>query len=212
MKWIDVWKSRVPTEKSLLEVLLELNGHDHSAGKMDKEKWKEYVNMVKKELMMQPEDSVFEVGCGAGAFLYTLNQDAVGGCDYAPNQIRTIKKILHGKFYTMDAEDILTDEKYDYVISNSVFQYLSIEVAETVLHKMLKKANKAVAVLDIPDKKYEKMTEHLRRQCIKNYDTDYQDLKHTYYSRDAFNLYSPQFIKGSPSIGGGNRFGVIIWV
>jgi hypothetical protein len=43
------------------------------------------------------------------------------------------------------------ESPYDYVIANSVFLYLGLDYAAEVLDRMTRKANIAVAILDVPD-------------------------------------------------------------
>ena len=39
---------------------------------MSESDWKKYIKLVLERYNINKEDSIFEVGCGAGAFLYTL--------------------------------------------------------------------------------------------------------------------------------------------
>ena len=212
MNWYEVWNNRkLPTEYTL-QALLTLDGFDVGAGKVRADEWLNYALEIKAEMGMQYKDNVYEVGCGAGAFLYALKQKSISGCDYSEKQIKSISKIFpYSSFDLCRADEISTDDKYDFVISNSVFQYLDLETAEKVITLMIKKARKAVGIFDIPDDKLRVMTEVLRSKTTENYNERYKDLEHTYYDREFFDTYNPKYVKGTPTLEGENRFGVVIW-
>lgn len=78
---------------------------------------------------------------GGGAFLYALseqNKIKVGGNDYSAGLIDVAKRTFPGvDLQCVEAAEIDTQKKYDYVISNSVFQYFDLGYAKNVLLKML---------------------------------------------------------------------------
>ncbi len=212
MTWQEVWEKRELA--SPLEELLKYNGHADGVAKVPVGLWIDYVNDIKSKMGIAPEDSVYEVGCGAGAFLSVLNQwGRVGGCDFSSRQIEKIQEVIpHGCFDYLDARELEVIDKYDFVVSNSVFQYLGKDEAMKVFEKMRGKAKKGVGVFDIPNRVYEKQTEFVRSQGIPDYKERYEGLAHTYYDVEDFKGYDPVIIQGMPSIIGRNRFGVIIWV
>ncbi len=92
-------------------------------------------------------------------------------------------------FSVCDANAISLDDKYDYVISNSVFHYFpDLEYAEQVLVKMIQKAVKKVMVCDVPNLALKEQAENFRRGELPlgEYDVKYKGLEHLYYSKSWF--------------------------
>jgi hypothetical protein len=52
--------------------------------------------------------------------------------------------------------------------------------------KMLEKANKSVCLYELPDMDRKDACEQMRRETTPNYDEDYKDLQHLYYSKQWF--------------------------
>ena len=82
--WKEIWNRRNSIKNTNLDLsdLIALDGFDAGAGKIEIEDWREYVHRVSQKLNLQAGNSVFEVGCGAGAFLYALTEQIelkVGG-------------------------------------------------------------------------------------------------------------------------------------
>src|SRR5580704_5622526 len=76
--WTDVWSARTidPSLHSPLARLMAADGLDTAFGSVGEEAWRSFVRAAASRLNLQREATVFEVGCGAGAFLYEL--DAIG--------------------------------------------------------------------------------------------------------------------------------------
>lgn len=193
-KWHEIWNKRnlaTQSEIALID-LLALDGFDSGAGKIDLIDWKEYSLKIAQKLQLKKADTLYEVGCGSGALLYALRECVditVGGNDYSTGLIKTAKLVfLDSDIQCLEARDIGSNPKYDFVISNSVFQYFEIEYAKTVLLKMIDKANKAVFILDIPDIKTKALSEKYRQDVLplEEYKVKYEGLHHTYYNRDWF--------------------------
>ena len=62
----------------------------------------------------------------------------------------------------------------------------SIEYAEDVILKMLEKANHTVSIYELPNLDLKEECEQMRREDNSNYDNDYKDLPHLYYSKQWF--------------------------
>jgi len=194
-RWRDVWSRRHADERSNLALhdLIALDGFDSGAGKIEVEDWREYARRVARKLNLNDETSVYEVGCGAGAFLYALCEQynlKVGGVDYSAGLIAAAQKAFPRSrdFQCLEAAAIDTNEKYDYVISNGVFHYFDLDYAKKTLLKMLDKAKCGVCILEIPDLKTRNQSEKFRRDMLttKEYEIKYAGLHHTYYDRDWF--------------------------
>jgi len=84
--WQQIWEKRTlqPQHAITLDTLIALDGFDSGAGKINPADWQEYTRRISDKLGLKSGDSVFEVGCGAGAFLYALRQQhglTVGGLE-----------------------------------------------------------------------------------------------------------------------------------
>lgn len=137
-------------------------------------------------------ESVYEVGCGSGVNLYVfqkfLPQLIVGGMDYSAPLIQIAKNVIESNDLSLgEALQIESEDKYDVVLSDSVFQYFqSPEYGMKVLEKMYDKAKKMIVVTEIHD--MELFEEHMeyRRSCVENYDEKYKGLEKTFYKKQDF--------------------------
>lgn len=155
--WKQVWDERTldPSRGGILSQLLAADGFDATFGEVDETSWTEFVDAVANELGLVAGTSVFEVGCGAGAFLYRLHQRGcvVSGIDQSPALIMCARQTLPGRpFDVAEATQIDLTEETDAVVSCSVFSYFPcLDHAAQVLGLMAAKARRVVAVLDVPD-------------------------------------------------------------
>ena len=169
--WHQIWNKRgVPgAPASNLRDLMDLDGFDSGAGRLAVEDMRGYALTVAKRLGLAEGMSVYEVGCGAGAFLYSLRerlpQLRVGGCDYAENLVRiAARQFPAGEFVAAEAASISTDPKYDIVLSNGVFHYFpDLDYARRVVERMIEKSNSVIAVLDVPNAHTRTEAENARR-------------------------------------------------
>lgn len=224
--WKEIWGRREHAGDEVLDLatLIKLDGFDTGAGRIDAKDWQTYSGIIAQKLAIKNGDSVYELGCGSGAFLYALRQLntlKVGGLDFSAALIETAACAMpDGNFVAIEAKDVETETQYDYVISNSVFHYFTKEYASAVLASMLKKAKIAVAIMEIPDIKTKLEAETLRRDTlsVETYENKYAGLEHTYYERDWFNQqalsygYSCEVFDGCVPNYAQNqfRFGVLI--
>lgn len=192
--WQSIWAKRGTADATglSLEALLKLDGFDSGAACIEPQHWRTYAKDLADRLNINEGQSVFEIGCGAGAFLAALSESrsiVVGGLDYAGGLIENARQALpQGSFYVGDAEALDPDPLAHHVIANSVFQYFPLGKARNVLQRMLNKAGTAVAVLDIPDRKTQAECEAVRRAALPEaeYERKYAGLEHTYFDRDWF--------------------------
>lgn len=192
--WQHIWgkRSLQPQHAITLDTLIALDGFDSGAGKIALPDWQEYTRRISEKLGMQPGNSVFEVGCGAGAFLYALRQQYpldVGGLDYATGLVEAAQQAMpDGDFKAQSAQTMATAPQYDFVIANSVFHYFDEAMAAEVFQAMWQKANIGVAVLDIPHAATKEACERARRDALTEaeYEEKYRGLHHTYFSPDWF--------------------------
>ena len=80
-KWQEIWNKNDRINRIILEMLIKADGFDSGAGSFSVDDWLEYTNTIYNLINIQKEDTVFDVGCGSGAFLYPLYLDGhiVGG-------------------------------------------------------------------------------------------------------------------------------------
>lgn len=195
--WHGVWSRRGgdSTDKSRndpLQALIDLDGFDSGAGRILAEDWRTYAGLIIQRLGLRPGQSVYEVGCGAGAFLYALCEQGieVGGMDYAENLILQARQAIpKASFQHGEAAQLEVEPRVDYVLANSVFHYFRDEdYAIQVLDRMLAKAAKGIAVLEVPDLASRDEAERIRRDLLSPsaYEEKYRGLEHLYYARDWF--------------------------
>lgn len=199
-KWQQIWQHRrdnlqhidASDTRAVFAELIRLDGYD-SAGLTSE--LVDYMAHQYDDLKaaLNIGGSVFEVGCGAGAWLYMFARDGytVGGLDYSAALIDIARKVLPAEnvreLICAGAEDLSTDKKYDATFATSVFSYFDdVAYAERVLEKMLSKSLHTVAVLDIYDKAFEAELLAERRRTIENYDERYRGLSKLFLPRSFF--------------------------
>jgi trans-aconitate methyltransferase len=202
--WKKVWDARKLTAHgSVQEKLIRANGFDSGAGEVDVSQYTHFVKYFSELINLKPDESLFEVGCGSGAFLYPLRQNKIGGLDYSKPLIDIASEFIHtGSFTCNSATNLDTEEQYDHVFSHSVFQYLSLDQAQIVLSKMIQKSRKTVSILDIPniEKREEQENERKKQLGEDDYNRKYQNLFHTYYSVDFFKNFPRLLGKNSRKV------------
>jgi len=165
MNWKKYWRNcSVDSEKGL-HALMKFAGWGDEGTRLyvTEEQWYEFNEQLKQKLNIQSDDSIFEVGCGSGALLFPFYQSGhdIGGLDICSNFIAVAKEHMpDGDFIVQDAENLQIEPEYDYVLSMSTLFYLpDLTSVENVIKRMLKKARKGIAVLDLND--LEKMSEYI---------------------------------------------------
>jgi len=190
--WKEIWEERVETIEDVTHIeLLKANGYDSTRSNLTPDTLRIAQNYYSKILDIHIKDSIYEVGCGSGAFLYPfwLHNHPVGGLDLSHNLIKLAQtNIYEGQFTQGEAKHMNVEEKYDHVMSFGCFLYFpNHEYAEDVILKMLEKATKTVSIYEIPDEAYKNECELMRRANVgPAYDTDYEGLQHLYFSKQWF--------------------------
>jgi trans-aconitate methyltransferase len=190
--WEHIWEARTldATEPSELRRLLAADGFE-GLGAVDESAWREYVARIGEALGIVPGDSLYDVGCGAGAFLYPWRDAGIrlGGLERSNTLAGFARAALPKACIDVgEAARLDVHEQYDVVVSNGVFLYFpSLDYASAVLARMVKKARRAVAVLDVPDEAHRAETLARRRAMLgPSYDERYRGLDHLYVARDWF--------------------------
>jgi len=197
-EWKRIWSGRTTNQeiikgKNEKEIFLELkrsSGFDMGDGLTYEALLEQYQYIKGKLFDSKYHQSIYEVGCGGGAnlFLFELEGVICGGVDYSEIMIETAKKVLKTKDLTCDeAVNISSEEKYDAILSNSVFSYfVDLEYAEKVLEKMVEKTNYSIGIIDIHDKDKEADFLKYRRRTVSDYDERYKNLPKLFYSKEFF--------------------------
>jgi len=198
--WKQIWNSSNDQSfdhKNIYYSLIGLNrweGWNHinnnNINYVDHERFESVIEFLDTQCKVNQYDSLFEVGCGCGASLFPFfsKGNKVGGIDYSEILIKYAQEILTPNYdFTVGEADSISDEKYDIVFSNGVFLYFpNIEYSENVLTKMIKKSNKYVAILEIPDLTKREGAEIKRKNTIQDYEVKYKDLHHLYFDKKWF--------------------------
>jgi trans-aconitate methyltransferase len=223
--WKAIWNKRSSeSEKLTLDNLIKLDGFDTGAGKIEPSDWRIMTSRIADKLKLENGNSIYEVGCGAGAFIMSLTEEyelTYGGIDYAEGLIKAAKRAMpEGNWEHGEAKDLSLTPKYDFVISHGVFHYFDESYASGVIDKMIDKAKKSIAILEVPDLETKEELESIRRDKLskEEYEKKYKGLEHTYYSKDWFKNKANQLNLNCNIIEGcvpnyaqnDYRFGVII--
>ena len=100
--------------------------------------WKDIANYI--NYFMTEEQSVLDVGCGAGDTLAQLKGNRKVGIDISPKMIEVARSNYPDiEFLQMDAENIQLDEKFDVIVLSNVIGYFdNIQDIFTALKKVCK--------------------------------------------------------------------------
>lgn len=212
--WQSIWNNRKSSLEGVnpedeTQIILELKrivGWDcqvHGLGVMFGEFKKEYEYLKNNLKLAAPDDlefydkTVFEVGCGSGAYLYFFKKDGfkVGGIDYSENLINIARAVVGDKNLIEcicdEATNLPIDVKYNSVFAAGVFQYFdSLEYVEKVLDEMILKTKRSIGILRILDEKSKENYLEFHRNLDPNYDEKYKDTPHLFISKDFFISYA----------------------
>lgn len=191
-KWHEIWSERQfiqEQSETILESLIKMDGFDTPLGKMTESDWRDHVNESVKNLDLTTNETVFEIGCGCGAFIYVLYEKGfhVSGIDFSLPLIEIAKKVMpdsSANFQLCDAID-LKEIKADSIIANHVFHYFpSHEYVSTVLETVMKSECK-VLITALPDVNFKKESESFRAGALtdREYEEKYDGLDILYFSK-----------------------------
>jgi SAM-dependent methyltransferase len=192
--WKQVWAERTldPGRLSPLSKLMAADGLDTKFGAVSEESWCEFVRATAKSAGIGANDTIFEVGCGAGAWLYDFYErgQRVGGIDASAALVSYAREFMPDGTWTVgDALEVEAVTRYDFVVSCGVFIYFdSLDYAAAVLAKMSGKAEKGVLILDIPDSEKREQAIAFRQGSLgaAEYRERYDGLDHFYYDKGWF--------------------------
>ena len=80
-KWKQIWNKDDRINKIILETLIKADGFDSGAGSFTVDDWIDYTGELYDKLNIANSDSIYDIGCGGGAFVYPLHlkNHVVGG-------------------------------------------------------------------------------------------------------------------------------------
>ncbi len=190
-QWHAVWNRRKASPEAVLSLdsLIALNGFDTGATAICASDWRTNARKLALALDIRNGESVYEVGCGCGAFLYALQEFIdirLAGSDYSSTLVDIAKRVFPESSFDLNAAvDINTLDRFDHVLSHSMFHYLSLDEASIALRKMLTKARRTVGIFDLPDIALRDAAEEMRRGNLPagEYDKRYDGLAHTYFDK-----------------------------
>jgi trans-aconitate methyltransferase len=166
------------------------DGLDTGFGSVGESAWRTFVLDCALKMNIKPGERVYEVGCGAGAFLLPLAEQGirVGGIDYSPALVGHAREYLPaGDWRVGDAAQAVPP--CEHAAACGVFLYFpSLDYAARVVRAMTSAATRGVMILDIPDSDRRETTEAARRAHLGEaaYAEKYRGLDHFYYRRDWF--------------------------
>lgn len=152
--WKEIWTRKGRADGGL-DQLLAFDGYEATQINME-----EVAACITKELDIQPNDSVLEIGCGAGALASYLNCRYVG-VDYSETLVQKHIEFLHNSVLTGEANNLIfKDKSFDKIICYGVFLYFdSKEYAWQAMEEMKRVARKGILIGEIPMRSHRE--EHL---------------------------------------------------
>jgi SAM-dependent methyltransferase len=195
-QWQKIWEGRRGEEVGrtgvlTLSDLVVADGFDSACGHISADAWEAFVTRIYADMRLLAGDSLFDVGCGSGAFLYPAYRSgvSVSGLDYSEALVELARRIMpEGDFDVCEATAIDTSDAVDVVLSCSVFMYFdSLQYARKVIEAMSTKARRAVAILDVPDAATARAALAHRQETLggsRAYAERYEGLDHQAYDRE----------------------------
>ena len=119
----------------------------------------ELVEYVAETLDIGPGTEVFEVACAAGEFLLPLHDNGfiVGGMDADPLLIAAARLAMPGgRFVAGTPAELDPAQPWQVVICRAFGTFPNVDYARGVLARMAAKATHAVAILDVPEARYDR--------------------------------------------------------
>jgi cyclopropane fatty-acyl-phospholipid synthase-like methyltransferase len=195
--WNEVWKGRKATHEGLEYIdLLKLNGYDGNQSNLNPTNLTVAQDLYAKEIGLERGDDIYEIACGAGAFLYRWSAlgHSVGGCDISEGLLECAKDAFpRGQWDLAEAETFSVGRRWDHVVSFGLCMYISTETLKNMIGRMVMKAKRSISIYDIPDLAKKDGCEEERRQLIPGYDEKYQGLGHHYHSKEELTQYIESF-------------------
>jgi SAM-dependent methyltransferase len=194
--WKHSWNSKSIDLKDIgLSELIKLDGFDTGLSSYTEYEWMEMVEDAAIKSDLKNADTILEVGCGSGAFLYCLSSGRdliVHGFDYSKPLIDVAKRqIPHGKFFVSEANTYSYKPNfYDKIYSHAVFFYFeNYEYALTCIKKCYQSLKKGgtLCLMDLNDLTTQADYFRYRQSAFgdaKEYEKRYKGLSHLFFDKD----------------------------
>ena len=193
--WKEIWAKRNfqnGSNATLFQKLIWMNGFDSPLGSMNEINWRAYIETISKRINLKENSSIFEIGCGSGAFLYPFYEKGlqIGGIDFSVKLIDIAREVFKSNNFTVcDANSLNQEEKYDIILSNHVIHYFeSLDYTSQLLNLLFKKARRSIYLSGIPDINYKIEQEKFRQESLseQEYQNKYKGLDILYYDKKWF--------------------------
>ena len=119
----------------------------------------EFAEQVAETLDIGPGTEVFEVACGAGDFLIPLHDNGylVGGLEANPALVDAAREAMPGgRFTNRPPAELDPAQPWHVVVCRAFGTFPDVDYARGVLARMAAKATHAVAVLEVPEGRYDR--------------------------------------------------------
>ena len=119
----------------------------------------ELVEHLAETLDIGPGTEVFEVACAAGQFLIPLHENGfvVGGLDADPVLVAEARAAMPGgQFASGSPAELDPAQAWQVVVCRAFATFPDVDYARGVLARMAAKATHAVALLDLPEARYDR--------------------------------------------------------
>ncbi len=201
--WYKIWNAKKLDKLEIinLEELIKINGFDSAVGGYSPKEWLLMISSFVKLLNLKSNTDIYEIGCGAGTFLYSIKKIIDVNCygiDYSSYLINIAKTLLRDSQFKVSEAILMPSfkKKFDIIFAHSVFHYFP---NQNYAFEVIKKANKLlkpggkICLLDLNDKKYEKESLQIRMNSFINeeeYKKSYKGLEHLFLCKEnlEFNL------------------------
>lgn len=183
-------------ENASLIDLIKVDGFHGACGSHTETSFREVVDQVAKKFQITDVYKVFEVGCGAGAFLRALETEYcpnVGGVDFSKELIEIAKSSIHASLglYHEEASYKLNVMDVDICVAHSVFHYFpDNNYASQVMRNMASYLKPeggekcGIAILDVRDMDKSKEYEIFRSGTDSH--TTLSEIGHTMFTKSFF--------------------------
>jgi len=192
--WTTIWRRKADAARARhrddrLGALMEAGGHTSALGGVCPDELRAAARRFGEILRVPPDGALLDIGCGAGAVLYTLDPrpQVVVGVDPSDASVALAAEAMpDGHFQTAEADQLpVPDGRFDGALSCGVVIYFPdlayVERALAEMVRALRPAGRGLLV-DLMDVAHRDRREARRRAAYPpgEYDRLFADLPHLY--------------------------------
>jgi len=199
LNWQRIWEKKGNLKSDTKEAihiwdLVGCNGYDSGADRISKHDWDHWIATLTNEIAEHSTfDSWLDIGCGAGAFLFSIDRQIKRyGSDYSQSLIQIARRYakqekLDADFYLDDLNDmeVLLHIDADIISCVSALQYVPVAVGLECFKQMLHHARKGVLIAEIPSLLCKEAASDFRANSLTY--REVEEYPHSYYSMAQFN-------------------------